>query len=176
MITEKALKIKSDLESRGLTVKYDDRDTHKPGWKFAEYELKGFPIRLALGPRDIENGTIELARRDTLEKQVLTLENIGSEVVKTLEDIQQNIYQKALNFRKENTYYANDWEEFRDIIENKGGFVYAHWDGTSETESKIKDKTKATIRCIPLDDDKENGKCIYSGKPSVRRVIFAKAY
>lgn len=175
-ISEVALNIKKKLENKGLTVRFDDRDTHKPGWKFAEYELKGIPVRLAIGPRDLENGTVEVARRDTLEKQVLPVDKIEDEIVNLLDEIQHNIYQKALKFRGENTYIVDDWNEFKDIIENKGGFVYAHWDGTTETEIKIKEETKATIRCIPFEGSKEPGKCIYTGKPSTGRVIFARAY
>ncbi|RLD82011.1 MAG: proline--tRNA ligase [Bacteroidetes bacterium] len=175
-ISVKANEIKKALEARGISVKFDDRDTQKPGWKFAEYEFKGVPIRLAIGPRDMENGTIEVARRDTLEKEVLQMADIDHKIEHLLEQIQENLYQKAINFREDNTHRADTWEEFVDIIENKGGFVYAHWDGTDETEMAIKDKTKATIRLIPLDDDKEAGKCILSGKPSERRVVFAKAY
>ncbi len=175
-ISVKANEIKKALEARGISVKFDDRDTQKPGWKFAEYEFKGVPIRLAIGPRDMENGTIEVARRDTLEKEVLQMADIDHKIEHLLEQIQENLYQKAVNFREDNTHRADTWEEFVDIIENKGGFVYAHWDGTDETEMAIKDKTKATIRLIPLDDDKEAGKCILSGKPSERRVVFAKAY
>lgn len=176
-ISVKANEIKKALEAKGISVKYDDRDTQKPGWKFAEYEFKGVPVRLAIGPRDMENGTIEVARRDTLEKEVLQMADIEHKVEHLLEQIQENLYRKALDFRDENTYRADTWEEFVDIIENKGGFVYAHWDGTEETEMAIKEKTKATIRLIPLGDDhKEDGKCILSGKPSKRRVVFAKAY
>jgi prolyl-tRNA synthetase len=175
-ISVKANEIKKALEARGISVKFDDRDTQKPGWKFAEYEFKGVPIRLAIGPRDMENGTIEVARRDTLEKEVLQMADIDHKIEHLLEQIQENLYQKAINFREDNTHRADTWEEFVDIIENKGGFVYAHWDGTDETEMAIKNKTKATIRLIPLDDDKEAGKCILSGKPSERRVVFAKAY
>ena len=155
---------------------FDDRDTHKPGWKFAEYELKGVPVRLAFGARDMENDTIEIARRDTLEKQTISQENIVETVKQLLEDIQENIYQKALKLREQKTYAVDTWEEFTDIIENKGGFVYAHWDGTTETENKIKEATKATIRCIPVNNPLENGTCIFSGKPSNQRVLFAKAY
>ena len=175
-ISVKADQIKEELEKTGITVKYDDRDTHKPGWKFAEYELKGVPVRLAIGPRDIENNTVEIARRDTLTKESVSADNIGKQVEKLLEEIQQNIYNKATKFRKENTFKADTYEEFKEIINNKGGFILAHWDGTSETELKIKEETKATIRCIPLDGEKEEGTCIYSGKPSKQRVLFAKAY
>ena len=171
-----AKRIKAELESKGISVKYDDRDTHKPGWKFAEYELKGVPVRLAIGPRDLQNGTIELARRDTLEKTTLPQNNIVEYVEQLLVKIQENIYSKALNFRKKNTFMVDTWDEFKEIISRKGGFVLAHWDGTNETELKIKEETKATIRCIPLDSKEEKGKCVYSGKPSGRRVLFAKAY
>ncbi|MBE9467255.1 MAG: proline--tRNA ligase [Bacteroidetes bacterium] len=164
------------LKAKGISVKYDDRDTQKPGWKFAEYELKGVPIRLALGARDLENKTIELARRDTLEKDTYPQENIESRIETLLDDIQNNIYTKAFQYRKENTHKVDTYDEFKNIINNKGGFVLAHWDGTAETEEKIKKETKATIRCIPLDNEMEEGKCIYSGKPSKQRVIFAKAY
>jgi prolyl-tRNA synthetase len=175
-ITEKANEIKQALERKGITVKYDDRDTQKPGWKFAEYEMKGVPVRLAIGPRDLENGTIEVARRDTLQKEVINLDQVTEKVTSLMDDIQQNIYQKANNFRKENTYSADSYEEFKKIIEEKGGFVEAHWDGTEETEMKIKEDTKATIRCIPVDGEKEEGKCIVTGKPSKQKVIFARAY
>jgi prolyl-tRNA synthetase len=175
-IDEKILPIKKKLEEKGISVKYDNRDTHKPGWKFAEYELKGVPVRIAIGPRDIENNTLEIARRDTLQKEIKSQEGIEDYIEGLLDDIQKNIYQKALNFRTENTFKVDTYEEFKDIIENKGGFVMAHWDGTPETEQKIKEETKATIRVIPIDAVEEDGKCIYSGKPSKKRVIFAKAY
>ncbi len=175
-ISEKALEIKKKLEAKNITVKFDDRDTHKPGFKFAEWELKGVPVRFALGPRDIENNTIEVARRDTLEKKSYPQENIENITAELLDAIQENIYLKAFKFREENTYESDNWEDFVDIIENKGGFVLAHWDGSSETEDKIKELTKATIRCIPLDSKDEEGKCILTGKPSSRRVIFARAY
>ncbi|MCB2219897.1 MAG: proline--tRNA ligase [Bacteroidetes bacterium] len=175
-ISEVALKIKKDLEKHGIRVKYDDRDTFKPGWKFSEYEFKGVPIRLAIGPRDLENKTVEVARRDTLEKEILHIEEIDIKVKNLLDQIQKKLYQRALNFRENNTHVANTWEEFKDLINNQGGFVLAHWDGTAETEEKIKEETKATIRTIPLDMKKENGKCVYSGKPSQKRVIFARAY
>lgn len=175
-INEKANRIKSNLEAKGISVKYDNRDTYKPGWKFAEYELKGVPVRIAMGPRDLENNTLEIARRDTLEKEIKSQDGIESYIDELLKDIQNNIYQKALKFREENTHKADTYEEFMDIIENKGGFVLAHWDGTPETEQRIKDETKATIRVIPFDSIEEEGKCIYSGKPSKKRVLFAKAY
>ncbi len=169
-------KIKQQLKDLGISVKFDDRDTHKPGWKFAEYELKGVPVRLALGTRDLANGTIEVARRDTLEKKTYPQEGIAQVIKKLLDEIQDNIYKKALNYRTKHTYTANTYNEFKSIIDNKGGFVYAHWDGTAETEQKIKDETKATIRCIPVDNKLEDGVCIYSGKPSKQMVLFAKAY
>lgn len=175
-ISRRAEDIKKVLEGKGISVKYDGRDTHKPGWKFAEYELKGVPVRLAIGPRDLENSTVEVARRDTLEKQTIPMEGIGEFVSGLLDEIQQNIYNKALKFRENNTYNVNTWDEFREVVEVKGGFAYAHWDGTAETEARIKEETKATIRCIPLDNPQESGKCIYSGKPSAQRVLFAVAY
>ncbi len=175
-IDQVAFKLKEQLEDKGISVKYDNRDTHKPGWKFAEYELKGVPVRIAIGPRDMENNTVEVARRDTLEKEILQQENLAVKIEHLLEQIQENLYQKALDFREDNTHYADSYDEFKTILEEKGGFIYAHWDGTPETEEKIKEETKATIRCIPLQQHQEEGKCIYSGKPSKQRVIFAKAY
>ncbi len=175
-ISAKAEQIKKSLEEKGISVKYDDRDTHKPGWKFADYELKGVPVRLAIGPRDIENNTVELARRDTLEKDTYPVAGIGDMVTGLLEKIQENIYRKALKFKEKNTFKADTYEEFCDIINNRGGFVLAHWDGTAETEEKIKNDTKATIRCIPLNGKEEKVKCIVTGKPSSQRVIFARAY
>ncbi|MGF1636520.1 MAG: proline--tRNA ligase anticodon binding domain-containing protein, partial [Cyclobacteriaceae bacterium] len=169
-------KIVKLLKEKGVSVKFDDRDTHKPGWKFAEYELKGVPIRIALGPRDVEQGTVEIARRDTLSKETVSAEGIENRIVDLLEEIQKNIYNKAVKFREENTTDVNSYAEFKEVLETKGGFVRAHWDGTDETEAKIKEETKATIRCITMDENLENGKCIYSGKDSTRRVVFAKAY
>ena len=174
-IKEIVLEIKSSLEQRNITVKFDDRDTHKPGWKFAEYELKGVPVRLAIGMRDVENGTIEVARRDTLEKETLKVENIDVQVEGLLNKIQKNLFDKANNFREENTFNADSYEEFKELIE-RGGFVYAHWDGTSETEEIIKNETKATIRCIPETSEIHEGKCVFSAKKSKQRVLFAKAY
>lgn len=168
--------IKEELEKAGLSVKYDNRDTQKPGFKFADYELKGVPVRLAIGPRDAEEGTVEVARRDTLSKETIRREIIVSHVTNLMEEIQANILDKAMKFRNDNTFYVDSWDEFRDIIENRGGFVMAHWDGTPETEEKIKEETKATIRAIPLDSPDEKGKCILTGKPSERRVLFARAY
>lgn len=175
-ISEKVDEIIAKLKAKGISVKYDDRDTRKPGWKFAEYELKGVPVRLALGPRDLENGTIEVARRDTLEKSSTSIEGIEDYVENLLNDIQNNIFQKAYDFRAENTRKVDTWEEFKDVLKNKGGFISAHWDGTPETEDRIKEETKATIRCMPLDYEEEDGKCVYSGNPSKRRVLFALAY
>jgi len=174
-VSEVALKVKKNLEIKGISVKFDNRDTHKPGWKFAEYELKGVPLRLALGARDLENGTIEIARRDTLEKETYQIADIENKVEHLLQQIQDNLYKKALTFREEKTYKADSYKEFKELIE-KGGFVWAHWDGTTKSEEKIKQETKATIRCIPLEKSNENGKCMFSGEPSKQRVLFAKAY
>ena len=174
-VSDVANKVKKALEKKGISVKFDIRDTHKPGWKFAEYELKGVPLRLALGARDLENGTIEVARRDTLEKETYQIIDIENKVEHLLDKIQDNLYEKALSFREEKTYKADSKEEFLKLIEN-GGFVYAHWDGSSETEELIKQETKATIRCIPLDVKKEDGVCIFTGNYSSNRVLFAKAY
>ena len=176
LVCKKAGEIKEMLEKRGLRVKLDDRDTYKPGWKFNEYEFKGVPVRLAIGPRDVENGTIELARRDTLQKEIIPVDEVGDVVEQLMETIQKALFEKALAFREDNTSSADTWEEFMQILDGKGGFIMAHWDGTAETEQKIKEKTKATIRCIPLDDNMEAGQCVYSGKPSARRVVFARAY
>ena len=174
-ITKTVDVIIDELKSKNITVKYDNRDTQKPGYKFAEWELKGVPVRLAIGPRDLENGTVEVARRDTLEKETLQITNIGKKIENLLSQIQDNIYQKALSFREDNTFSVDTWDEFTDRIK-KGGFVRAHWDGTSETEKLIKDKTKATIRVIPMDGKIVAGKCILTGEPSKQRVVFAKAY
>ncbi|REG83369.1 proline--tRNA ligase [Algoriphagus antarcticus] len=177
-ITEKANEIMADLRKVGVSVKFDNRDTYKPGWKFAEHELKGVPLRIAIGPRDLENGTIEIARRDTLTKEQfeLTSQPISEKISGMLDEIQKSIYSKALNFKSEMTTEVNSWDEFKKVLEDKGGFLSAHWDGTAETEEKVKDLTKATIRCIPLDRKDEAGVCVYSGKPSKGRVLFAKAY
>ncbi len=176
LIREHVIPMKKTIEDKGITVKFDDRDTHKPGWKFAEYEFKGVPVRITIGPRDIEQGTVEVARRDTLEKEVFQMIDIGNKISHLLVQIQQNLFQKALNFRENNTFRVDTWNEFKNVLENKGGFIYAHWDGTSETEDKIKEETKATIRVIPLNNPRENGKCVYSGRPSTQRVVFARAY
>jgi prolyl-tRNA synthetase len=175
-ISETANRIEKELTSQGITVKYDDRDTQKPGWKFAEYELKGVPVRIVLGPRDIQNKTAEVARRDTLTKETVSQDVLVPHVKNLLDEIQQSIYNKALKFRDENCHRIDDYDQFKEIINTRGGFVMAHWDGTEETENLIKQETKATVRCIPLDDDTEPGQCIRTGKPSKRRVLFAKAY
>lgn len=174
-INAKVAPIVENLKKQGISVKYDNADNKRPGFKFADYELKGVPVRLVLGARDIENGTIEVMRRDTLEKETVSIEGIEEYVEKLLDDIQNNIYTKALNHRLEMTTKVDTWEDFKTQIE-KGGFILAHWDGTTKTEEKIKEETKATIRCIPLDGEEEEGKCIYTGKPSKRRVIFARNY
>jgi prolyl-tRNA synthetase len=175
-ISEIAVKIKSALENMGISVKYDDRDNNTPGFKFADYELKGVPLRIAIGPRDLENRTVEIARRDTLSKEIVPLDDVLSKIPGLLDEIQQNIYNKALKFRNENTFQIDKWSDFLDVINKKGGFILAHWDGTAETEEKIKEETKATIRCIPFDSPEEEGKCVYSGRPSKRRVLFAISY
>jgi prolyl-tRNA synthetase len=175
-INEVVAKMKKAMETKGISVKYDNRDSQRPGWKFAEYELKGVPVRIAIGGRDLENGTVEVARRDTMEKETLQQADIDTKVIHLLEQIQDNLYQKALAMRETKTFTADSYEEFKRILEETPGFISAHWDGTSETEQKIKEETKATIRCIPLNNKKEEGKCVYSGKPSTQRVIFARAY
>ncbi|NJN28361.1 MAG: proline--tRNA ligase [Cyclobacteriaceae bacterium] len=176
IIDEKIAPIIEKMKSRGISVHYDKRDTHKPGWKFAEYELKGVPLRLAVGPRDVDNNTVEVARRDTLTKETVSMDNIDEKVMSLLEDIQNSIYQKALKYRNEHTTEVDTYDQLREVLNGKGGFVKAHWDGTPETEERIKQETKATIRCILLDEKEEKGTCVYSGKPSKQRVIFAKAY
>jgi prolyl-tRNA synthetase len=164
------------LKAKGISVKFDDRDTQRPGYKFAEWELKGVPVRLAIGPRDIENGTVEIARRDTKEKYSVSLTHIDKTIEALLDTIQQDIFQKALNYRNDHITPANTYQEFKELLDGKAGFIAAHWDGTPETEEKIKEETKATIRCIPLNNTLEDGVCIYSGKPSTQRVLFARAY
>jgi prolyl-tRNA synthetase len=163
------------LRAKGITVKFDNDDTKKPGWKFAEYEFKGYPVRIAVGPRDMENGTVEVARRDTLEKQVMQVADLADKVEHLLQAIQDNLFQKALAMRENMTRAVNSYDEFKVEIE-KGGFLLAHWDGTPETEEKVKNETKATIRCIPLEGDRTPGTCMVTGKPSTQRVIFARAY
>ena len=173
-ISEAGNRIKNELKELGISVKFDDRDTQKPGWKFAEYELKGVPVRLALGPRDIQNGKVELARRDTLQKSIVSQEGIAAHIKELLKEMQESIYNKALKYRSDMTRKVDSWDELIEVLD-KGGFALAHWDGTVESENKIKN-TKATIRCLPLDAEDEEGKCIVSGKPSKRRVVIAKAY
>jgi len=174
-ISEKVKEITAKLKALGITVKYDNNDTKKPGWKFAEYELKGVPVRLAMGARDLENGTVEVARRDTLTKETIAVDGVELYISKLLKEIQENIFKKAYDFRASVTREVNSYEEFKVEID-KGGFLLCHWDGTSETEEFIKGDTKATIRCIPLDGDKTPGKCMVTGKPSAQRVVFARAY
>ena len=164
------------LKKRGISVTYDDRDTQRPGFKFAEYELKGVPVRIAVGARDMENGTVEIARRDSGEKSSQPQANLDAYLETLLEDIQQAIYKKALTFREENIRPANSYDEFKRLLDEQPGFISAHWDGTPETEQRIKEETKATIRCIPLNNTLENGLCILTGKPSTQRVLFARAY
>jgi len=175
-VCELGRKIKADLEKSGITVKLDDRDTHKPGFKFAEHEYRGVPVRIAIGPRDLENGTVEVARRDTLEKAAIQQTDLVNKIAHLLEQIQKNLYTKAIQHRDLHTSYVDTMEEFEKVLDEKGGFIYAHWDGTTETELKIKELTKATIRCIPLNNPLEEGTCIFSGKPSKQRVVFARAY
>ena len=175
-ISEKVAVFVNQLRGKGVSVKFDDRDTYRPGAKFAEYELKGVPIRIAVGNRDLENGTVEIARRDTFEKQTVAQNEVVDFVSDLLEKIQQNLFSKAINFRADNTTSVDNFEDFKTTIKNKGGFVSAHWDGTEETENKIKAQTKATIRCIPNEAKEEIGVCVFSGKPSSKRVLFAKAY
>ena len=175
-ISEKVSGLIKELKGKNISVKYDDSDAYKPGYKFAEYELRGVPVRLAMGMRDYDNGTVEVARRDTRTKETVAFDGIIDHIAALLEEIQQNIYDKALAYREANTYQADTYKEFKKILDEKGGFIYAHWDGTSETEEKIKEDTKATIRCIPLDAPEEEGVDMVSGKPSLRRVVFARAY
>lgn len=168
--------ILSQLKKLGISIKLDDRDTYKPGFKFAEWELKGVPLRLAMGPRDLANGTVELARRDIKTKEVVSLDGIDVFIANLLEEIQNSLFQRALSFRQEKYFDVNNWDEFLDVINNKQGFAFAHWDGTNESESKIKELTKATIRCIPMDNLQEDGVCVLTGNPSKQRVVFAKSY
>jgi len=175
-INEVVNNLKKVLLTDNIRVKYDTDDHHSPGWKFAEYELKGVPIRIAIGPKDLEKGTAELYRRDTRQKQFIPMEGLEKYIKDTLSEIQKNLFNKAVDLRTANTYKVDNYNEFKEILEKKNGFIWAHWDGTSETEEKIKEETKATIRCIPLNNSLEEGSCIYSGKPSKQRVIFAKAY
>ena len=175
-ISEVAEGLMKDLRAAGVTVKFDNRDTHKPGWKFNQYELQGVPIRIAIGPKDLEKGSVEVARRDTLTKQFMQQDEVATAIPALLDEIQASLFEKALSFREENSQTADTWEEFKALMKGNPGFVYAHWDGTTETEDKIKDLTKATIRCIPLNNNQEEGKCILTRNPSTQRVVFAKAY
>jgi prolyl-tRNA synthetase len=175
-ISDLAIKITKDLQKSNISVKFDNRTTHRPGAKFAQHELQGVPLRIAIGPKDLVNKTVELSRRDDFSKSIISIDSIDSQIPKVLEDIQQSLFLRANNFRLENTTEVNSFEEFKEVLKNKGGFISAHWDGSSETENKIKQQTKATIRCIPLDGDKSEGKCVFSGKDSDQRVLFAKAY
>jgi prolyl-tRNA synthetase len=176
VIAEKIMPVKKQLETKGLTVQFDDRDNFKPGFKFAEHEMKGIPVRIAIGPRDVENNTLEIARRDTMEKKIIAIDEAAEYIPQLLTEIQANIYQKAFKYRQEHTYKADTYEEFKQILDEKGGFILAHWDGTAETETLIKEETKATVRCIPFDNPQEAGSCIRTGKPSTQRVLFARAY
>ncbi|HMU11532.1 MAG TPA: proline--tRNA ligase [Ferruginibacter sp.] len=175
-IDAKANEIMASLKAKGIRVKYDNNDNNRPGWKFAQYELQGVPVRIAMGLRDMENNVVEVARRDTKEKNSMPLDGLADNIANLLEEIQQNIYNRALAFRNESIRPANTWDEFVKLLDEKGGFIAAHWDGTAETEEKIKEQTKATIRCIPLDNKQESGACILTGKPSMQRVLFARAY
>ena len=171
-----ASSLKNNLGENNIIVKIDDDTTKRPGWKFAEWELKGVPVRIAIGPRDLENKQVEISRRDTGEKSSVPLENLELYIANLLKEIQSNLYTRALSFREAKSHKVDDYETFKQILEEKGGFLYCHWDGSTETEEKIKEETKATIRCIPLNNTQEAGSCIYSGKPSTQRVIFARAY
>jgi prolyl-tRNA synthetase len=176
LVDAKAFELMSELKKNGIRVKYDDNDNNRPGWKFAEYELKGVPVRVTLGARDLQNNMVEIARRDTKEKESISTEILGSHIEKLLVEIQDNMYQKALAFRTERTTSVDTWEAFEKVLDEKGGFIAAHWDGTAETEDAIKERSKATIRCIPLNNKLEEGVCILTGKPSKQRVLFARAY
>lgn len=175
-VCEEAQNIVVELKAKGIRVKLDKRDTHKPGWKFNEYELKGVPVRIAIGPKDLENKSVEVARRDTLSKEIIERDGLAEKIAALLAEIQKNLFDKALKFRNESITEVNSFDEFKEVLETKGGFLSAHWDGTPETEEQIKNLTKATIRCIPLEVKMEKGNCIFSGKPSEKRVLFAKAY
>ena len=175
-ISEVANELVKDLRAQGISVKYDDRDTQKPGWKFAQYELQGVPVRIAIGPKDLEKGSVELARRDTLSKEFISQNEVVEKVKGLMTEIQENLHNRARDFRDSHITRVDSFEEFRKVLKEKGGFISAHWDGTAETETRIKEQTKATIRCIPFNGEKEDGTCVYTGKPSSRRVLFAKAY
>ncbi len=175
-VSKVANSLMTDLRAKGFRVKFDNRDTHKPGWKFNEYELKGVPVRIAIGPKDVEKGTVEIARRDTLQKEFIPNNEVVSKVESLMQDIQENLFRKALDFRIENTTEVDTYDEFKQVLDSKGGFILAHWDGTEATEEQIKNETKATIRCIPLDDKVQAGSCMVTGDPSPRKVLFARAY
>ena len=175
-ISDLANKITRDLQEKNISVKFDNRTTHRPGAKFAQHELQGVPLRLAIGPKDLENKTVELSRRDDFSKSIIPIDLIEEKIPTVLEDIQQSLFLRANKFRLENTTKVDSFDEFKEVLKNKGGFILAHWDGSAETENKIKQLTKATIRCIPLDSEKAKGKCVFSGKDSDQRVLFAKAY
>jgi len=166
----------NELKAKGISFKYDDRDTQRPGFKFAEWELKGVPLRVAIGARDMQNGTVELARRDIQTKETVSQEGLSTHIEQLLDTIQDSIHQKALTFRDSHITEVNSYDEFKEVLENKGGFISCHWDGTVETEKRVKEETKATIRCIALDAKEEEGICVFTGKPSSQRVLFAKAY
>lgn len=176
LISEKFRTLETDLKKRGISFKYDDDGNRRPGWKFAEYEAKGVPVRLAMGPRDLENGNVELARRDTKTKEVIAFDQVADKIAILMEEIQENLYRRALDYRTKKTQKIDSYEEFKVKLESDGGFFLAHWDGTAETEELIKNETKATIRCIPLEREEEEGRCMVTGKPSAGRVVFAKAY
>jgi|TARA_R100000479_G_scaffold34767_1_gene15206 prolyl-tRNA synthetase len=175
-VSEVAKDLQAKLRAAGIRVKFDNRDTHKPGWKFNEYELKGVPVRIAIGPKDVEKGTVELARRDTLTKEFVNQDEVVDKISGLMTEIQENLFKKAVDYRTEHTTEVESYDEFKKVLKSKGGFISAHWDGTTETEDQIKNDTKATIRCIPLDGKKEAGSCMVTGKPSSQRVLFAKAY
>ncbi len=176
LIDEKVNALVKDLKKAGVKVKYDDSENSRPGWKFAEYEMKGVPVRIGIGARDIANNVVEVVRRDTREKVSMQMEGLSEKIIELLDTIQENIYNKAFAYRESHITPADTWEQFIDLLDNKGGFISAHWDGSAKTEEKIKDLSKATIRCIPLDNPAEEGRCILTGKASSQRVIFARAY
>jgi prolyl-tRNA synthetase len=175
-IQELSKLIMKDLRTQKISVKLDDRDTLRPGAKFAQYELQGVPVRIAIGPKDLENNTVELARRDTLTKETIQLDELTKTIESTLKDIQSNLYKRALDFRDSHITEVDNFDAFKEVLKTEGGFISAHWDGTTETETKIKELTKATIRCVPYNSENEDGTCVFSGKPSKQRVLFAKAY
>jgi prolyl-tRNA synthetase len=175
-IDSKVKELVKELKASGVRVKYDDNENTRPGWKFAEYELKGVPVRIAIGARDLDNNTVELARRDTKEKSTVSMDGLGSRIIALLDEVQMAIYNKALAYRDAHITKADSWQDFERLLNEKGGFISAHWDGTPETETKIKELTKATIRCIPINNTKEEGKCILTGNPSKQRALFALAY